>query len=161
VPARLAVSRARCAPGQSPQRRSAAGSVSHQPWHDTRVSWISGRRDSVLRGPGQARSVWHRQQQVRAATPNGAWKAAQRKLKQLDLVTRLDDLQIPPGNNLHALKGDQAGRHAIKVNHQYRITFRCERTMPARVWLHLPADYDLQKALNEAKAAKRRVKRLA
>ena len=58
--------------------------------------------------------------------PNTAWKAAQRKLKQLDLVTRLDDLQIPPGNDLHALKGDQAGRYAIKVNDQYRITFRWE-----------------------------------
>jgi toxin HigB-1 len=58
--------------------------------------------------------------------PNTAWKAVQRKLKQLDLVTRLDDLQIPPGNDLHALKGDQAGRHAIKVNDQYRVTFRWE-----------------------------------
>jgi hypothetical protein len=28
------------------------------------------------------------------------------------------------------LKGDQAGRHAIKVNDQYRITFRWEGTMP-------------------------------
>jgi proteic killer suppression protein len=58
---------------------------------------------------------------------NTAWKAARRKLKQLDLVTKLDDLKIPPGNDLHALKkGDQAGRHAIKVNDQYRITFRWE-----------------------------------
>ena len=56
--------------------------------------------------------------------PHTVWKAAQRKLKQLDLVTTLDDLKIPPGNDLHALKGDQAGRHAIKVNDQYRITFR-------------------------------------
>lgn len=58
--------------------------------------------------------------------PNTAWKVAQRKLKQLDLVTRLDELRIPPGNDLHALKGDQAGRYAIKVNDQYRITFRWE-----------------------------------
>ena len=57
--------------------------------------------------------------------PNTTWKAARRKLKQLDLVTTLDDLRIPPGNDLHALKGDQAG-HAIKVNDQYRITFRWE-----------------------------------
>lgn len=38
----------------------------------------------------------------------------------------MDDLKIPPGNDLHALKDDQAGRHAIKVNDQYRITFRWE-----------------------------------
>lgn len=55
--------------------------------------------------------------------PNTAWKAAQRKLKQIDLVTTLDDLKFPPGNDLPALKGDRAGRHAIKVNDHYRITF--------------------------------------
>jgi proteic killer suppression protein len=58
--------------------------------------------------------------------PNTAWRAAQRQLKQIDLVTKLDDLKTPPGNDLHALKDDQAGRHAIKVNDQYRITFRWE-----------------------------------
>lgn len=58
--------------------------------------------------------------------PNTAWRAAQRKLKQLDLVATLDDLAIPPGNELHALKADQVGRHAIRVNDQYRITFRWE-----------------------------------
>jgi toxin HigB-1 len=58
--------------------------------------------------------------------PNTAWRAAQRKLKQLDLVATLDDLKIAPGNDLHALKGGQAGRHAIRVNDQYRITFRWE-----------------------------------
>jgi toxin HigB-1 len=58
--------------------------------------------------------------------PTTVWRAAQRKLKQLDVVTKLDDLKIPPGNELHALKGDRAGRHAIKVNDQYRLTFRWE-----------------------------------
>lgn len=58
--------------------------------------------------------------------PNTAWRAAQRKLKQLDLVATLDDLRIPPGNDLHALKGDQAGRHAIRVNDRYRVPFRWE-----------------------------------
>ena len=58
--------------------------------------------------------------------PNAAWKVAQRKLKQIDLVVTLEELRIPPGNDLHVLRGDQAGRHAIKVNDQYRITFRWE-----------------------------------
>jgi proteic killer suppression protein len=58
--------------------------------------------------------------------PRTAWRAAQRKLKQIDLVATLDELKIPPGNDLHALKGGQTGRHAIKVNAQYRITFRWE-----------------------------------
>ncbi|WP_420541377.1 type II toxin-antitoxin system RelE/ParE family toxin [Phreatobacter oligotrophus] len=41
----------------------------------------------------------------------------------LDTVTRLDDLRVPPGNRLEALKGDRTGQHAIRVNDQWRICF--------------------------------------
>lgn len=47
-----------------------------------------------------------------------------RKLDYVHAATTLLDLAAPPGNRLHALKGDQQGRHAIRVNDQYRITFR-------------------------------------
>ena len=40
--------------------------------------------------------------------PNTVWQAAQRKLKQLDLVARLEDLKILTRNDLHALKGAPA-----------------------------------------------------
>lgn len=33
-------------------------------------------------------------------------------------------LRVPPGNRLEALKGDRKGRHSIRVNDQWRITFR-------------------------------------
>jgi proteic killer suppression protein len=33
---------------------------------------------------------------------------------------------VPAGNRLEALKGDRAGRHSVRVNDQYRITFRWE-----------------------------------
>ena len=49
-----------------------------------------------------------------------------RKLDQLDAVTRLDDLKVPPGNRLHPLVGDLRGWHAVRVNDQYRIVFRFE-----------------------------------
>ena len=39
-------------------------------------------------------------------------------------VATLDDLKVPPGNRLHALKGDRQGQHAIAVNDQWRICFR-------------------------------------
>jgi len=51
-------------------------------------------------------------------------KRAIRKLEYIDLATRLDDLRVPPGNKLHALSGDRAGQHAIRVNDQWRICFR-------------------------------------
>ena len=50
----------------------------------------------------------------------------QRKLELLDVAGHLDALAVPAGNRLELLKGDQAGRHGIGVNHQYRATFRWE-----------------------------------
>jgi len=58
--------------------------------------------------------------------PRPLWRVVQRKLDQIDSVTELDDLRVPPGNRLHALEGDLAGYHAIQVNDQYRIVFRFE-----------------------------------
>jgi len=50
-------------------------------------------------------------------------RVAQRKLAMLDAAHVLDDLRVPPGNRLEALKGDRAGQHSIRVNDQYRICF--------------------------------------
>jgi proteic killer suppression protein len=48
---------------------------------------------------------------------------ARRKLRQLQIAGRLDDLRVPPGNRLEALKGNRAGQHSIRINDQYRICF--------------------------------------
>ena len=45
----------------------------------------------------------------------------------LHRAATLDDLRVPPGNWLEALKGDRAGQHSIRVNDQYRICFRWDR----------------------------------
>ncbi|WP_423226125.1 type II toxin-antitoxin system RelE/ParE family toxin [Candidatus Amarolinea aalborgensis] len=49
---------------------------------------------------------------------------ARRKLRQLQIAGRLEDLRVPPGNRLEALKGDRAGQHSIRVNDQFRLCFR-------------------------------------
>ena len=49
---------------------------------------------------------------------------ARRKLRQLEIATWLQDLRIPPGNRLEALKGDRLGQHSIRINDQYRVCFR-------------------------------------
>ena len=49
---------------------------------------------------------------------------ARRKLRQLQIAGRLEDLRVPPGNRLEALKGDRAGQHSIRVNDQFRMCFR-------------------------------------
>ena len=59
--------------------------------------------------------------------PRGIWRVARRKLKALDVAARLEDLTIPAGNGLEPLKGDQAGRHSVRINDQYRVTFRWEQ----------------------------------
>ena len=49
---------------------------------------------------------------------------AVRKLEYVDLATSLDDLRTPPGNRLHALKGDRQGQLAIAINDQWPVCFR-------------------------------------
>jgi len=56
--------------------------------------------------------------------PKPLWPIILRKLDKLNAATRLEDLMVPPGNRLEALKGDRKGRLSIRVNRQYRITFR-------------------------------------
>ena len=69
-----------------------------------------------------------RERNTRAARriPRELWRGVQRKLLVLDAAGRLEDLRVPAGNRLELLKGDQAGRHTIRVNEQYRVTFRWE-----------------------------------
>ena len=50
-------------------------------------------------------------------------RVARRKLRYLHNARRLDDLRVPPGNRLEALRGDRHGQHAIRVNDQFRICF--------------------------------------
>lgn len=50
-------------------------------------------------------------------------RAALRKLLMLDAAANLEDLRVPPGNRLEALKGDREGQYSIRVNEQWRIVF--------------------------------------
>lgn len=70
---------------------------------------------------------------ARRRLPTQLWRVASRKLDQLDAVARLEQLRIPPGNRLEALKGDRADQHSIRINAQYRICFRWTETGPAGV----------------------------
>lgn len=59
--------------------------------------------------------------------------AAMRKLAMLNRAGRLDDLRVPPGNRLEALKGDRAGQHSIRINDQFRVCFVWTENGPANV----------------------------
>jgi len=58
---------------------------------------------------------------------------AMRKLAILNQAGRLDDLRVPPGNKLEALRGDRVGQHSIRVNDQFRVCFRWTEAGPEDV----------------------------
>jgi proteic killer suppression protein len=62
--------------------------------------------------------------QFSAKLPQNVHRLARKKLIILDAATGLNDLRIPPGNRLEALKGDRRGQHSIRINDQWRICFR-------------------------------------
>lgn len=71
--------------------------------------------------------------EARKLSPRSVWNIAARKLDQLDSVLFLDELRIPPGNMLEALKGNRKGEHSIRINEQYRICFQWSETGPDSV----------------------------
>jgi proteic killer suppression protein len=75
---------------------------------------------------------------ARQTCPESLWKVAVRKLDQLDSVTALRELSVPPGNRLEALTGDRAGQYSIRINEQWRICFVWSEGGPDQVEI---ADY--------------------
>lgn len=50
-------------------------------------------------------------------------RVARRKLLFLNAARSLDDLRLPPGNRLEALKGNRAGTYSIRINDRWRLGF--------------------------------------
>jgi len=63
----------------------------------------------------------------RGGTCPARWRSfssvAARKLDMIDAAVTLEDLSVPPGNRLEALKGDRSGQHSIRINDRWRICF--------------------------------------
>lgn len=51
-------------------------------------------------------------------------RSALRKLKQLDLAQRIEDMRAPPANRWEKLSGDRAGQWSVRINDQFRVCFR-------------------------------------
>ena len=56
--------------------------------------------------------------------PNDIQRVALRKLRMLNRATILNDLKVPPSNRLEPLKGKRKGQHSIRINEQWRISFK-------------------------------------
>lgn len=75
--------------------------------------------------------MWRRER-VRSIDPR-IHSVALRKLRQVGAAEILDDLRVPPGNRLEALKGDRSGQYSIRINDQWRICFIWTDTGPEEV----------------------------
>lgn len=60
---------------------------------------------------------------ARLTCPQNIWRIARRKLDQLDSVSTLQELLVPPGNRMEALSGNRKGQYSIRINDQFRICF--------------------------------------
>jgi proteic killer suppression protein len=58
--------------------------------------------------------------------PGDIQARAKVKLTTIHLATELQHLIHPTSNNLEALTGNLKGLHSIRINKQWRITFRWE-----------------------------------
>jgi proteic killer suppression protein len=55
--------------------------------------------------------------------PSDLQRRAFKKLAILNAAVALDNLRVPPGNQLETLRGNRTGQHSIRVNDQYRVRF--------------------------------------
>lgn len=86
--------------------------------------------DQVVRDATTER-LWSRQR-TKKLDPR-IERTALRKLVMLDAAEAIDDLKVPPGNRLEALKGDRAGQHSIRIKQQWRICFVWTQSGPEDV----------------------------
>lgn len=56
--------------------------------------------------------------------PHEIQAKARRQLKLIDATSKIEELQLPPGNRLELLAGNRAGQWSIRINDQWRICFR-------------------------------------
>ncbi len=69
----------------------------------------------------EAERIFHEERSRRL--PAEIQRTALRKLVQLDNAVTVNDLRVPPGNRLEALKGNRQGQYSIRINDQWRICF--------------------------------------
>lgn len=65
--------------------------------------------------------------------PREIQERAYHKLVAIHEAESLDNLRSPPGNHLEALRGDLDGFHSIRINSQWRIVFRWQKSGAAEV----------------------------
>ena len=68
---------------------------------------------------------------ARRQLPRELWPRACRLLDQLQRAHAVTDMAQPPGNRLERLTD---GRYSVRINDQYRVTFRWNEGAAEEVW---------------------------
>ncbi len=61
--------------------------------------------------------------EISTKLPTNIQRKARMKLRIINNSISLNDLTIPPSNQLEPLKGDRKGQYSIRINKQWRICF--------------------------------------
>jgi proteic killer suppression protein len=61
------------------------------------------------------------------------------RFRQIEIANGLDDLRVPPGNHLEALKGNRSGQHSIRINDQWQLCFRWTKAGAAKKLVFQPS----------------------
>ena len=69
----------------------------------------------------ETRKIFQREYSKKISTE--LHRAPLRKLRMLNRAQFLNDLRVPPGNKLEALKGNRKGQYSIRINDQWQICF--------------------------------------
>jgi proteic killer suppression protein len=69
----------------------------------------------------ETKKIW--EGQFSKKLPSDIQRIARRKLRMLNNSRTINDLTIPPANNLEELKGNRKGQYSIRINDQWRICF--------------------------------------
>jgi proteic killer suppression protein len=87
----------------------------------------------VIRGfiDSEAELIWSGRRSRKL--PPDIQNVALRKLRLLKQAQVLNDLRVPPGNRLEALRADRQRQHSIRINDQWRICFVWEEGGPSHV----------------------------
>ena len=73
-------------------------------------------------GSKETEKIWHGERVGKLA--NEIQQTGRRKLRMLNNSQNMADLKIPPSNRLEKLTGDLKEYYSIRINDQWRITFK-------------------------------------
>ena len=72
-------------------------------------------------GDKETEKIWNAERSKRFTST--IQNVARRKLRMLNNAQEIQDLRIPPSNNLEKLKGNLSLYHSIRINNRWRIIF--------------------------------------